>query len=422
MGKVNIEENNIENIEKRDEDLMNNEFKISLNIEKSKYDKNSLTNISNEITKSSKTPFPKISEKKFFISKEVNKGPWTPYEDKLLTEYVQKFGPKNWNNCAEFIMNRTGKQCREHWKNCLNPNLKKGNWTLEEDLLIMVFYQRCFGSWRDMIHLFENRTENAIKNRFFSQLRKLASNSSEKNKKKRSSKIPLEYLLKFLNKGIEQAKFNFMSRKKMKEEEYNKYLKKIEIKLNNKKKDRKKKKLRKIENSINKRNKYNLLGKKREKKSPIKNEEKISENEIKNDIDIDNKEITKTTVLTNQNLKKDEEKIEKNDKTSNNQNQNEARSIFVSFDQPNLDEKKDINDNLNSFLEINQMNLMDENSFIFSETNEEEKIEDVGEHSVGVPSIYFPSSGKEYLKRTNSDIISRICYNFFPFENSNLLP
>ena len=125
------------------------------------------------VSKNTKDNIQKSKDNKFYVSQEINKGPWTPEENYIIFDYVKKFGEKNWNKCAEFIKNRTGKQCREHWKNCLNPNIKKGDWTLEEDLFIMIFYKRCHGSWRELIHLFENRTENSIKNRFFSELKKV---------------------------------------------------------------------------------------------------------------------------------------------------------------------------------------------------------------------------------------------------------
>jgi len=38
------------------------------------------------------------------------------------------------------IKGRSGKQCRERWFNNLNPNVKKGNWTAEEDQIIFQQY------------------------------------------------------------------------------------------------------------------------------------------------------------------------------------------------------------------------------------------------------------------------------------------
>lgn len=41
------------------------------------------------------------------------KGSWTEEEDKLLLQYVQKYGPKRWTFIASHLAGRNGKQCRE---------------------------------------------------------------------------------------------------------------------------------------------------------------------------------------------------------------------------------------------------------------------------------------------------------------------
>ena len=76
-------------------------------------DKHPLINLSknfSEISQSTKDSISKKNfiENKFYISQEINKGPWTQKENKILVDYVKKFGAKKWNQCAEFIKNRTG--------------------------------------------------------------------------------------------------------------------------------------------------------------------------------------------------------------------------------------------------------------------------------------------------------------------------
>ena len=353
------------------------------------------------VSKNTKDNIQKSKDNKFYVSQEINKGPWTPEENYIIFDYVKKFGEKNWNKCAEFIKNRTGKQCREHWKNCLNPNIKKGDWTLEEDLFIMIFYKRCHGSWRELIHLFENRTENSIKNRFFSELRKIAANELNINKKK-SSKMDLNNLVKYLDKGIEVAKSNFMTKNKMSEEDFKNYLKKIENKLNNKRKDKKKKK--KI---INNNNNYNLLGKKREKNLNEKNQEiKMEEKVIEKKIKEEANESTKTSELSNHNLiKKEESKKENKEIKDNKIIKNEQY-----YGQDSSDESDDYN-NINSFLEINQKNALN-NSLNYLEQNEFENMEETFGNSEENFKESFKSYEPEYI-RTNSDIISRLSKNYF---------
>lgn len=141
---------------------------------------------------------------KFDVNKENKIGPWDESEDEILIEWVRTHGARNWAKCANQIQGRTGKQCREHWNNKLNENIKKGDWTAEDDLLILKFYQR-FKSWKKIIPIFENRTENSIKNRFFSQLRKIAIKKGQYGKTDMVAKIGLEILKQYLNEAIEEA-------------------------------------------------------------------------------------------------------------------------------------------------------------------------------------------------------------------------
>ncbi len=61
------------------------------------------------------------------------KGAWTAEEDALVTRLVSEHGLKKWSLIASHLNGRLGKQCRERWFNHLNPDIKKDNWTPEED-------------------------------------------------------------------------------------------------------------------------------------------------------------------------------------------------------------------------------------------------------------------------------------------------
>jgi len=102
------------------------------------------------------------------------KGPWTQEEDQKLIAWVEKEGPGKWAQAANLIPGRSGKQCRERWFNNLNPDVRKGNWTKAEDELIFQLYQKYGSSWSKIAKYVPGRTENSIKNRFYSTLRKVA--------------------------------------------------------------------------------------------------------------------------------------------------------------------------------------------------------------------------------------------------------
>jgi hypothetical protein len=194
-------------------------------------EKNSSNNITIEIRQ------PKENKKTIFKSNKgkkitLKKGQWSPQEDKLLKQWVKINGPKKWEACGRFIQGRKGKQCREHWKNCLNPDLLKGKWTPEEDFLIMFFYPKCKESWKKIIPLFNGRIENSIKNRFYSQLRKYATKDMKPKERKRlSSKIKLDELKNYLNEALEAAKADLIKKRKMTEEQFNAFIEKQEQKL-----------------------------------------------------------------------------------------------------------------------------------------------------------------------------------------------
>ena len=166
--------------------------------------------------------------------KDLKKGQWSLQEDKLLKEWIQEFGPRKWEKCGIFIHGRSAKQCWEHWNNCINPGLIKGEWTSEEDFLIMEFYEKCNGNWKKIILLFNGRTKNSIKNRFFSQLRKIATKNINVLERKIFSKIKLKELKNFLPEAVSEAKNKFLSDNPMTQEEFKNYLNKMELKIKKK--------------------------------------------------------------------------------------------------------------------------------------------------------------------------------------------
>lgn len=48
-------------------------------------------------------------------------------------EAVKHFGEKNWQQVANCLEGRTGQQCLHRWQKTLNPNIRRGHWTAEED-------------------------------------------------------------------------------------------------------------------------------------------------------------------------------------------------------------------------------------------------------------------------------------------------
>lgn len=101
------------------------------------------------------------------------KGNWREDEDQLLLEWVEANGPQNWTECSKKIRGRCGKQCRERWVNALDPRIKRGNWEEQEHALIFEQMKANWSSWTLISKKLPGRTENAIKNYFYSSVRRL---------------------------------------------------------------------------------------------------------------------------------------------------------------------------------------------------------------------------------------------------------
>merc|ERR1711988_2014749 len=103
---------------------------------------------------------------------ENSKRSWSAAEDQQLIDLVGRFGANRWPLIASHMPHRVGKQCRERWFQHLRPEVKKGSWTSQEDQTIENAVLRFGQKWTQISQLLPGRTDNAVKNRYNSNLRK----------------------------------------------------------------------------------------------------------------------------------------------------------------------------------------------------------------------------------------------------------
>jgi len=100
----------------------------------------------------------------------VKKGKWSKEEDDQLRELVKKYtcdGAKPWEMISKDMQyKRNHKQCRERWMYHLNPNLRSGGWTAEEDDKLLELHRLYGNSWKKMTKVLTDRSPEHIRRRF----------------------------------------------------------------------------------------------------------------------------------------------------------------------------------------------------------------------------------------------------------------
>uniref|UniRef100_A0ACD5UV73 Uncharacterized protein n=1 Tax=Avena sativa TaxID=4498 RepID=A0ACD5UV73_AVESA len=119
----------------------------------------------------------------------LNKGSWTPEEDMRLIAYIQKYGHANWRALPKQAgLLRCGKSCRLRWINYLRPDLKRGNFTAEEEETLIKLHNMLGNKWSKIAACLPGRTDNEIKNVWNTHLKKRVADSAAGEKKNKCKK------------------------------------------------------------------------------------------------------------------------------------------------------------------------------------------------------------------------------------------
>ncbi|EPS61722.1 hypothetical protein M569_13071, partial [Genlisea aurea] len=124
---------------------------------------------------------------------KVKTGPWSVEEDDRLISFIRKHGHSNWRALPKQAgLSRCGKSCRLRWINYLRPDVKRGNFTPEEEQRIIDLHASLGNKWSKIASQLPGRTDNEIKNVWNTYLKKrvtLRSSTYVEKKPEKSSTL-----------------------------------------------------------------------------------------------------------------------------------------------------------------------------------------------------------------------------------------
>ena len=99
--------------------------------------------------------------------KRAKKVKFTDSEDRQLIALVGNNGENaNWDLIAFALGNRTPRQCKDRFHAYLAPGLNKGEWTAQEDKLLLDLVEKFGQKWKTLAPSFNGRPEVSLKNRY----------------------------------------------------------------------------------------------------------------------------------------------------------------------------------------------------------------------------------------------------------------
>lgn len=102
---------------------------------------------------------------------------WSREEDEKLIKLVKIHG-KDWNLIAQQMPERNRKQIRDRFNNTLDPNIKREEWTVQEDFKLLGLFKKFGPKWALISAAFDGkRSEIMVKNRYNNHLKKKVSES-----------------------------------------------------------------------------------------------------------------------------------------------------------------------------------------------------------------------------------------------------
>ena len=107
---------------------------------------------------------------------------WSHDEDQALLDIIKGHCRQKWNIVADELKKRlsgttkTGKQCRERFRNYLDPNITRREWTKSDKIVFLVLHKQYGNHWGQITKYYIGRSDISLKNLFYSYIRRALKN------------------------------------------------------------------------------------------------------------------------------------------------------------------------------------------------------------------------------------------------------
>ncbi|GAA6010690.1 hypothetical protein JCM10207_005799 [Rhodosporidiobolus poonsookiae] len=110
----------------------------------------------------------KNCRKRYFhsLNPDLKKGRWTKEEDQRLRELYGILGPK-WKEIALQIPGRMDDQVSKRWRDAVNPALRRNEpWAAAEDAMLLALYEQLGPQWAEISERIDGRSPLHCRNRY----------------------------------------------------------------------------------------------------------------------------------------------------------------------------------------------------------------------------------------------------------------
>lgn len=129
---------------------------------------------------------------------------FTQDDDIKLLSLVNQYGRRDWNIISSLMENKNRRQCKDRWRNYLDPSLNKAPFTDAENDLILRKVDEIGFRWKEISKYFINRTEAMVRNQFQNLSRM---NGNQTKSAEKSDEIFFDFMFPFDESVFEQIQW-----------------------------------------------------------------------------------------------------------------------------------------------------------------------------------------------------------------------